>query len=135
MTLYIENAAEGLQGDGVNTFGIADLFGSKGVNANVGFQMDVANFFSGARAVISPSDVQTFFESNVEKIGYIHLKTSINRKAQLFLDGNELPFEVFFDSLSKHGKVYICIEHTNPETLQEAYANHQKSVDYLLKNF
>ncbi len=36
--LYVENAFDGLKGDGANTFGTADLFGPKGVNSNVGLQ-------------------------------------------------------------------------------------------------
>ena len=95
MTLYVENANEGLKGDGVSTFGIADLFGPQGVNANVGFQLDMANFFCVSRVENSPADVQAFFEANVKKMGYSHLKTSINKQPQPFLNGNELPFEVY----------------------------------------
>lgn len=135
MSLYVENANEGLLGDGINTFGIVDLFGSKGVNANVGFQLDMGNFFCVSRVENSPSDVQAFFEANVQKIGYSHLKTSIGHKPQQFLNGNELAHDVFFKSLSKNGKVYMAIELANADTLQDAYANHQKSIDYLLKNF
>lgn len=135
MTLYVENANEGLQGDGVSTFGTADLFGPKGVNPNVGLQLDMANFFCVSRVENSPGDVQAFFEANVQKIGYSHLKTSIGHKPQQFLNGNELPLDVFFKSLSKNGKVYMAIEHANADNLQDAYTNHQKSIDYLLKNY
>ena len=135
MNLYVENANEGLQGDGVTTFGIADLFGTKGVNSNVGFQLDMANFFCVSRVENSPTKVQAFFEANVQKVGYSHLKTSKNHKPQQFLDGNELPFEVYFNSLSKYDKAYVCIEQANSDTLQDEYANTQKSIDYLLKNF
>lgn len=134
-TLYVENANEGLAGDGIATFGTADLFGPKGVNANVGFQLDMANFFCVSRVVNSPNDVQNFFEANVKKMGYSHMKTSKNRTPQPFLDGNELPFDVYLLSLSKYGKVYVTIEHANADTLENAYINHQKSIDYLLKNF
>lgn len=134
-SLYVENANEGLAGDGITTFGIADLFGPKGVNANVGFQLDMANFFCVSRVVNSPNDVQNFFEANVKKMGYSHMKTSKNRTPQPFLDGNELPFDVFLLSLSKYGKLYVTIEHANADTLENAYINHQKSIDYLLKNF
>ena len=134
-TLYVENANEGLAGDGIATFGTANLFGPKGVNANVGFQLDMANFFCTSRVVSSPNDVQNFFEANVKKMGYSHIKTSKNRTPQPFLDGNELPFDVYFLSLSKYGKVYVTIEHANADTLENAYVNHQKSIDYLLKNF
>jgi sugar phosphate isomerase/epimerase len=134
-TMYVENANEGLAGDGVATFGTADLFGPKGVNANVGFQLDMANFFCVSRVESSPNDVRNFFEANVKRMGYSHLKTSKNRTPQPFLDGNELPFDVYFLSLSKYGKVYVAIEHFNADTLENAYINHQKSIDYLLKNF
>jgi sugar phosphate isomerase/epimerase len=134
-TLYVENANEGLAGDGIATFGIADLFGPKGVNANVGFQLDMANFFCVSRVVNSPNDVQKFFEANVKRMGYSHMKTSKNRTPQTFLDGNELPFDIYLSSLSKNGKVYVTIEHANADTLEDAYTNHQKSIDYLRNNF
>jgi sugar phosphate isomerase/epimerase len=134
-TLYVENANEGLAGDGVATFGTADLFGPKGANANLGFQLDMANFFCTSRVVSSPDDVRNFFEANVKKMGYSHIKTSKNRKPQPFLDGNELSFDVYFASLSKYGKVYVAVEHAIADTLENSYINHQKSIDYLLKNF
>ena len=135
MTLYVENANEGLKGDGVSTFGIGDLFGPNGVNANVGFQLDMANFFCVSRVENSPADVQAFFEANIKRMGYSHLKTSIAHQPQPFLNGNELPFDVYFKTLAKNGKVYLAIEHFNADTLENAYINHQKSIDYLLKNF
>lgn len=135
MTLFVENANEGLKGDGVSTFGIADLFGPNGVNANVGFQLDMANFFCVSRVENSPTDVQAFFEANIKKLGYSHLKTSIAHQPQPFLNGNELPFDVYFKTLAKNGKVYLAIEHFNADTLENAYINHQKSIDYLLKNY
>lgn len=135
MTLFVENANEGLQGDGVNTFGIADLFGPQGVNANVGFQLDMANFFCVSRVENSPADVRAFFEANVKKMGYSHLKTSIDKKPQQVLNGNELPFDVYFSSLTKYGKVYVAIELANADNLEAAYTNHQKSINYLLQNF
>ena len=134
-TLFVENAFEGLKGDGANTFGTADLFGPKGVNSNVGFQLDTANFFCTSRAENSPSDVKAFFEENVKRMGYSHLKTSIDKKAGQVLKGNEVPFETFFTSLAKNGKVYIAFELANADTLENAYLNHQKSIDYVRKNF
>jgi sugar phosphate isomerase/epimerase len=134
-TLYVENANEGLKGDGATTFGTADLFGAKGVSANVGFQLDMANFFCVSRVVSSPEEVRAFFEANVKKVGYSHLKTSIARKPQTALNGNELAFDVYFAALAREGKSYVAMELANPETLEQAYANHLKSVDYLLKNF
>ncbi len=134
-TLYVENAFEGLKGDGVNTFGTTDLFGPKGVNSNVGFQLDTANFFCTSRAENSPGDVKAFFEENVKRMGYTHLKTSINKTPGQVLDGNEVPFEAFLDLLAKNGKVYVAFELANADTLENAKINHQKSIDYLIKNF
>lgn len=105
------------------------------VNANVSFQLDMANFFCVSRVENSPDDVKDFFDANVQKMGYSHLKTSINHNPQPFLNGNELPFENYFISLAKYGKVYVTIEHANANNLEEAFLNHQKSIDYLLKNF
>jgi hypothetical protein len=56
-------------------------------------------------------------------MGYSHLKTFKAHKPQQFLDDNEFPFEVYFNSLAKYDKVYLCIEHANADTLQDAYAN------------
>jgi sugar phosphate isomerase/epimerase len=134
-TLCVENAFEGLKGDGVNTFGTADLFGPKGVNANVGFQLDTGNFFCVSRAENSPGDVKAFFEANVKRMGYSHLKTSVDKKTGQVLNGNEVPFETFFTLLAKNGKVYVAFELANADTLENAKINHQKSIDYLLKNF
>lgn len=51
------------------------------------------------------------------------------------MNGNEVPFDVFLNALAKNGKVYIAFELANADTLENVYANHQKSIDYLLKNF
>ena len=134
-TLCVENAFEGLKGDGVDTFGVADLFGPKGVNTNVGFQVDTANFFCTSRAENAPNDVRAFFEENAKRVTYAHLKSSIDKKPALVLNGNDVPFDVFFNSLAKNGKVYIALELANADTLENAYTNHQKSIDYLRKNF
>jgi sugar phosphate isomerase/epimerase len=134
-TLFVENAFEGVKGDGADTFGMADLLGPKGVNSNVGFQLDTANFFCTSRADNSPGDVKAFFEENVKRMGYSHLKTSIDKKPGQVLNGNEVPFETFFTSLAKNGKVYVAIELANADTLENAKINHEKSIDYLRKNF
>jgi hypothetical protein len=68
-------------------------------------------------------------------MGYTHLKTSIDKKTGLVLNGNEVPFETFFTSLAKNGKVYVAFELANADTLENTKINHQKSIDYLLKNF
>ena len=131
-----ENARESLQGDGVTTFGTTELFGSKGVNSNVGLQLDVANFFCTARIPGDPGAVRSCVADNVSQIGYTHLKTSSKEhKPQQVLNGNELPFEAFFKLLQKNGKNYIAIELDAAATLDDAFANHIKSVEYLKKNF
>jgi hypothetical protein len=134
-TLYVENAYDGLKGDGVNTFGTADLFGPKGVNSNVGLQLDTENFFCVSRVQNSPSDVKAFFEENVIRMGYTHLKTSIDKKKGQVLNGNEVPFETFFTSLAKNGKVYVAFELAGGDSLEETQNNHKKSIEYLKKNF
>ena len=133
--LCVENAFEGLKGDSVDTFGTADLFGPKGVNSNVGFQLDTGNFFCVSRAENFPCDVNAFLEAHVKKIGYTHLKTSANKTTGQILNGNEVPFETFFTLLAKNGKVYVALELADADTLENAKINHLKSIDYLLKNF
>ena len=134
-TLYVENAFEGLKGDGVNTFGTADLFGPKGVNSNVGLQMDTGNFFCVSRGENSPGDTKAFLEGNAKRLGYTHLKSSVNKTAAQVLNGNDVPFETILDLLAKNGKVYVAFELANADTLENAKINHQKSIDYLRKNF
>jgi sugar phosphate isomerase/epimerase len=130
-----ENARESLQGDGVTTFGTTELFGAKWVNSNVGLQMDTGNFFCTARIAADPGAVQAFLVANAGKIGYTHLKTSKNHVPQQVLDGNELPFDPIFKLLQKNGKNYLAIELDAAATLDDAFANHVKSVQYLKKNY
>jgi hypothetical protein len=131
-----ENARESLQGDGVTTFGTTELFGGQGVNSNVGLQLDVANFFCTARIPADPGAVRIFVANNVSKIGYTHLKTSSpDHKPQQVLNGNELAFDAFFKLLQKNGKNYIAIELDAAATLDDAFANHVKSVQYLKKTY
>jgi hypothetical protein len=134
--LVIENGKEALWGDGVESFGTADIFGIRGVDANVGFQLDVANFFCVSRQPGEPAAVRNFFESNVDKVGYTHLKTSRNHKAQPVLGPNELSFDVYFAGLEKHAKHYVAIELTgNAGSLNEVFKNHINSIDYLTENY
>jgi len=135
LQFLVENAREGFQGDGITTFGTTEFFGSKGVNENVGLQLDVANFFCTSRAPGEPTDVNAFVAANVEKVSYTHLKTSKDHKPMKILDGNELPFEIFFDLLQKNGKNYIVIELDQAVTLADSYANHLKSIEYLKNNY
>jgi len=135
LRLLVENAREGLHGDGVASFGTAELFGRKGVRSGVGLQLDAGNFFCTSRVPSTPSAAQDFLEKNARKIGYTHLKTSKNRKPQPVLDGNELPFDTYFKLFQKYKKNYVAIELDPAGTADQAYANHVKSVAYLTKTF
>jgi sugar phosphate isomerase/epimerase len=134
-TLCVENAFEGLKGDGTNTFGTVELFGQKGVNGNVAFQVDTANFFCTSRADNSPDDVKAFMTENIKRVTYSHLKTSIDKKPGQTLNDNALPFSTFLELFGKSGAKYVAFELANPQSLEEAFANHQKSIEYLKKNF
>jgi hypothetical protein len=58
----------------------------------------------------------------------------VDHKPQQSLVGNELSFDIFFNLLSKFGKVYVAIELANADSLENAYTNHQES-EYLRNNF
>jgi sugar phosphate isomerase/epimerase len=135
LQLLVENAREGLHGDGTTTFGSTELFGSKGVNSNVGLQLDVGNFFCTSRVPSTPAAAEAFLIANVAKVGYTHLKTSKLNKAQPVLDGNQLPFETIFELLQKNGKNYVAIELDPAPAADQAFENHLKSAKYLVSNF
>lgn len=135
LTFLFENALEGLKGDGVNTFGFSDLV--RGVNSNVGLQLDTANFFGVSRVYTEPQDAKAFFVANVGRTKYVHLKTSINKKTQPVIGDNELPFEEFFRPSVDAGMLYYAIE-LDPgsiKTLDQMFDNHKKSVEYLKSKF
>ena len=48
---------------------------------------------------------------------------------------NRLIFEIIFWQAVKNKKPYVAMELVQPDTLEEVYANHKKSVEYLLENF
>ena len=131
----VENAREGLKGDGITTFGTIEFFGKKGVNENVGLQLDVANFFCTSRVPSEPDQVKSFVADHAARIGYTHLKTSKANKPQAVLDGNQLAFEEFFAQLKKNRKNYIAMELDPAAVLADVYANHVKSIEYLKKNY
>ncbi|WP_378952952.1 hypothetical protein [Pelosinus sp. sgz500959] len=135
LRLSVENAREGLRGDGVETFGTTELFGVQGVNGNVDWQLDTANFFSVSRSKNDPNDVKEFFKENIERISYTHLKSSINGENQPIICGNDLSLEIYLDLLSKKSKVYIVIELPAAETLEAVYSNHRKSIIYLSRSY
>jgi sugar phosphate isomerase/epimerase len=135
LQFLVENAREGIKGDGITTFGTTEFFGNKGVNEKVGLQLDVANFFCTSRVPSEPGQVKSFVADHAARIGYTHLKTSKAHKPQPVLDGNELPFEDFFTYLQKNRKNYIAMELDPAAILADVYANHIKSIEYLEKNY
>jgi sugar phosphate isomerase/epimerase len=135
LQLSVENAREGFKGDGVKTFGTAELFGVQGVNTNVGWQLDTANFFSVSRTANDPNEVKEFFEQHIEKIDYIHLKSSKDSQTQPILCDSDLSLDLHLDALSKAGKVYVIIELPAAETLEAVHENHRKSLAYLNRSY
>lgn len=131
LSFSVENAREGFCGDGVNTFGTFQLFGAQGVNVNVDWQLDTANFFSVSRSVNHPNEIKGFLEENVERISYTHLKSSIEGENQPIICGNDLSLGLYLASLSEKNKVYVVIELPAAETLEVVYDNHSKSIAYL----
>lgn len=134
-TLGVENAFEGVKGDGSTTFGDTEIFGANGVNSNVGFQVDTGNFFCVSRADNSASDVKAFMEANGKRLVYAHLKSSVDKKTMKIFSGNDVPFDFFFNLFAKYGNVYVALELAGGDSLEETQNNHKKSIEYLKKNF
>ena len=129
-----ENGVETIKGDGVTTFGTVELFGN--ANSNLGFQLDTGNFFCVSRTWTKPADAQAFIEKYASRMGYMHLKTSSpEHKVQQVLSDNELDFDIIFAIASKAGKRYVGFELDQPATLEQAFENHKKSVEYLKNKF
>jgi sugar phosphate isomerase/epimerase len=130
----IENGFEAIKGDGVNTFGLVELFGN--VNSNVGYQLDTANFFCLSRVWTKPADAQAFIEKYAGRMGYMHLKTSSpEHKAQQVIGDNELDFDIIFAIADKAKMRYVGFELDQPATLEQAIENHKKSAEYLKGKF
>jgi len=130
----VENAAPGLKGDGATTFGFGELFGM--ANGNLGFQLDTGNFFIGCRVFPAPQEAQAFVEKYGSRLGYVHLKSATqDHKTQPVLADNALDFDAVFSIASKNKHPYIGFELDQPNTLDEAYANHKKSIEYLKGKF
>jgi sugar phosphate isomerase/epimerase len=135
ISLSVENAREGLQGDGIQTFGTGDLFGRNGVNENVGWQLDTANFFSVSRIVSESNTVKAFFEKHIERIDYTHLKSAKGGQPHPILGENELPLDFYLEALSKKNKVYVALELSPAEELETIYENHNRSIAYLREQY
>jgi len=135
LTFLCENANEGYQGDGKTTFGWNDFFGA--VNSNVGWQIDTGNFFCVSRVPYQLADARAFFTKYVGRIGYMHLKASVNNHVQAVLCDSQMPFAEFFGPCVNVGMVNMAMEidATPVATLDELFANHLKSVAYLQKNY
>jgi len=130
----VENGLEAIKGDGVSSFGTVELFGN--ANSNLGFQLDTGNFFCVSRVWTKPEDAQAFIEKYGSGMGYIHLKTSSKEhKVQPVLGDNELDFDIIFAIAAKNKRPYVGFELDQPATLEQAYENHKKSIEYLKSKF
>ncbi len=131
----VENALEVLKGDGVTSFGTTEFFAN--ANANVGFQLDTGNFFVVARVPAKVDPARALVESLAPRMGYVHLKTATRdgKQSPVLTGENPLLFEVVFWQAVKHNKPYVAIELSPPDTLDQALANHKKSIEYLIQNF
>ncbi len=131
ITLSVENAREGLIGDGTSSFGWRELFGPSGVGDDVAWQLDVANFFCTSKAVNDPEAIVSFLKDNAHRVGYSHFKSSLAGVAQPVLRGNDLDFSVFLEALSEKGKNYIALELKGADSLEVCLSNHRESLSYL----
>ena len=130
----VENGLEAIKGDGVSTFGTVELFGN--ANGNLGFQLDTGNFFCVSRMWTKPEEAQAFLEKYAGRMGYMHLKTSSKEhKVQQVIGDNELDFDTIFAIAAKAKSPYVGFELDQPSTLEQAYENHKKSVEYLKSKF
>jgi sugar phosphate isomerase/epimerase len=130
----VENGLEAIKGDGVSSFGTVELFGN--ANSNLGFQLDTGNFFCVSRVWTKPEDAQAFIEKYGSRMGYMHLKTSSQEhKVQPVLGDNELDFDIIFAIAAKNKRPYVGFELDQPATLEQAFENHKKSVEYLRGKF
>lgn len=130
----VENALEVLKGDGVTSFGTTEFFAN--ANANVGIQLDTANFFAVARIPAKADPAADFLRKIAPRMGYMHLKTATkDLKQSPVLDENILIFEIALWEAVKNKKPYVAIELFPPDTMDQVLANHKKSIEYLMQNF
>lgn len=134
LQLVVENAFEPLKGDGISSFGTTEFFAN--VNRNVALQLDTANLFAVSRVCAAPEDAKKFLEKNIDKLAYIHLKTSTpEHKVSPCLGDNELGFDIVFELMQKNRVYWVAIELPGAKTLEEAKGNHEKSVKYLIEKY
>jgi len=125
----VENGTEALKGDGVTYFGLTEFFDR--TNPNVGWQFDTANFFSGSRVRSKPADVEEFLQDHIDRLYYIHLKTSQDAQPQPVLGDNEFDFDRVFSMMSKHNISYVAIELAGITSFAQADTNIKMSLGYL----
>lgn len=128
--LVLENGMEALEGDG-NYFGLNDLLSR--VSSDVSWQCDSANLFSGSRIVTKPDRAEAFLNRFVDRMKYIHLKTSKDAVAQPVLGDSDLDLEVFLAAMSAHDVPYIAIELSGTTSQENTYESIEKSLAYLKK--
>jgi sugar phosphate isomerase/epimerase len=131
LQFVVENGTEVLKGDGKTYFGLTEFF--EKVNPNVGWQFDTANFFSGSRVHTKPEEAEAFLHKHVNRMYYIHLKTSRDGLAQPVLGDSELDFDIIFASMSQNNVPYVAIELHGTKSIKQVYRNQAKSVAYLQK--
>lgn len=134
LTYVIENASETLKGNGTTAFGTVEVFAN--ANANLGFQLDTANFFAVSRVPPKADAAADFLRGIAPRMGYLHLKTATKQGGQApVLGENPLIFEIVFWEAAKNKKPYVAIELFPPDTMEQVQANHKASIRYLLENF
>ena len=121
---------EALEGDG-NYLGLDDLFSR--VSTDVGWQCDSANMFGVSRVVTKPDRAEAFLNKYVDRMKYIHLKTSKNAVNQPVLGDSDLDLEVFLKAMSEYDVPYIAIELHGTTSLENTYECIEKSLAYLKK--
>ncbi|MHC4155271.1 MAG: sugar phosphate isomerase/epimerase family protein [Planctomycetota bacterium] len=131
LQFVVENGTEVLKGDGKTYFGLTEFF--EKVNPNVGWQFDTANFFSGSRVHTKPEDAEAFLQKHVNRMYYIHLKTSRDGLAQPVLGDNELDFDIIFSLMSQNNVPYVAMELHGTTSIKQVYRNQARSVAYLRK--
>ncbi len=131
LQLVLENGMEALEGDGNNYFGLNDLLSR--VNSDVYWQCDSANMFGVSRVVTKPERAEAFLNQFVDRMRYIHLKTSKDAVAQPVLGDSDLDLEVFLAAMSANDVPYIAIELAGTTSKENTYESIEKSLEYLKK--
>jgi sugar phosphate isomerase/epimerase len=75
-----------------------------------------------------------YFDAHIERVTYIHLKSSQDNLPQPVLTENALDFAHVFNLLARHRVRYISIELDAVQNAEEAYQNLEASVDYLKRS-